>query len=159
MVNWWLLQLLQFLSLFVFMMGDADILNTWHLDKEWGYMSPDTVQIKSDLLHFWWKHASCQTSFSTTRTGHLSLRWSDLCCALWFLKMPATSWLPFIQWATVMVLLKTGFLLGPLAIHLWPLSASHTCKCNIDWPWALIASPFNPQPPNLSDGFSKWGRK
>ena len=52
-----------------------------------------------------------------------------------------------------------GVVLGPLAVHLWPLSASDTCKCNIGLPWALITSPFNPQPPSLREGFSKWGRE
>lgn len=54
---------------------------------------------------------------------------------------------------------QAGFLPGPLAIYLWSLSASHTCKCNIDLPWALIPSSFNPHPPSLREGFSKWGRE
>ncbi len=54
---------------------------------------------------------------------------------------------------------RVGFLLGPLAIHLWPLSASHTCKCNIDLPWALITSPFNPQPPRERERGLNEGRE
>ena len=63
--------------LFALMMGEAEILNTWHLFREWGlYTSPDIVQIGSGLLHFWWEQVSFflnLLSLSTTSTGHLTL--------------------------------------------------------------------------------------
>lgn len=86
---------------------------------------------------------------SPTSTGHLFLRWWDL----WSLIPENASCilgaLHPLDYSLCAV--GAGFLLGPLAIHLQPISASHTCKCNIDLPWALITSPFNPQPPSLRE--------
>lgn len=72
--------------------------------------------------------------FSTTSTGHLSLRWSDLCCAL---RYPATFCLPFIRWATLFVLLELGFfwdlwlsIYGPYQPH---TRASAILTCPEPW--------------------------
>lgn len=99
-------------------------------------------------LPLWWTKSYYQTLLSFSVAANASLRGDGICVVLLRgVKCQLRTGCPSPVGYSLSAA-QAGLLVGPLATHLRPLSASHRCRGNIDLPWALITSPSNPQPPS-----------